>query len=109
MLLQHFIYYFLLGCLLKCKEHYQEIKRNFKCKKIYKDLTKSTKIVTITILSIIGIYLIISIILGTIVLFMIVVTLGGTAYVDTGADPSFYNYLITSSGIYFSSFKYIIY
>ena len=40
---------------------------------------------------------------------MIVVTLGGTAYVDTGADPSFYNYLITSSGIYFSSFKYIIY
>lgn len=93
---------------LECKEHYQEIKRNLKCKKIYKYLAKTTKIVTITILAVIGTYLMIAIVVGAIALFMVFITLGGTAYVDTGADSSFYNYLMTSIGIYFSGFKYII-
>ncbi len=90
---------------LNCKDAYKEIKRNSKCQKISKYLSKTTIIFII----IVAVYLIFAIVLGAIALFIIFITLGGTAYVDTGTDSSFYYFFMAVMGIYFSGFKYIIY
>ncbi len=47
--------------------------------------------------------------IGIFVLFMMFITLGGAAYVDTGADSTFYDNLIQFAGNYFSLFIYILY
>jgi len=89
---------------LKCKEDYKEIKRNKKGKG-----QKILKIIMITILVVIVIYLIGAFLFAVMALFMGFITLGGTAYIDTGADSSFYNFVMGNIGNYFTGFKYIMY
>lgn len=86
---------------LKCKADYKEIKK-VKGQKIL-------KIIMITILVVIVTYLIGALLFATMALFIGIITLGGTAYVDTGADSSFYNFIMKNIGNYFSVFKYIMY
>ena len=55
------------------------------------------------------VYLGLGIIIGIFTLFMMIITLGGVAYVDSGANSTFYNNLIYFVKNYFSIFEYIIY
>lgn len=90
---------------LNCKENYKETKKNAKDKKLSKYLFRINLGIVITF----SIYLGIGLIIGIFVLFMMFITLGGAAYVDTGADSTFYDNLIQFAGIYFSLFIYSLY
>ena len=48
------------------------------------------------------------IVLGVFLLLMMFITLGGAAYVDTGADPSFYYGLIDFCKLYFSAIPFAL-
>ena len=97
---------------LNCKERYKIIKQNIRKQK----LSKCLFIIIMFFLSLIIMTLTICFVTGfiafTVGMFMMLVTLGGTAYIDTGADPTFYNNIIIF--IYklfccFSIFKYTHY
>ena len=90
---------------LKCRENYNEIKKNEKDKKLSKYLFR----INLGIVIAFAIYLVIGLIIGILVLFMMFITLGGTAYIDTGADSTFYDNLLQFAGNYFSLFSYILY
>ncbi len=90
---------------LNCKENYEEIKKKAKSKKLSKYLFRINLGIVITCV----IYLGIGLMLAILVLFMMIFTLGGAAYVDTGADSTFYDNLIRFTGNYFSIFIYILY
>ena len=77
-----------------CKEIYKIIKKDLKKKKITKNLLR----VIIIGLIMFAIYMVIGIVAGAIALFMILITLGGIMYVDTGTDPTFYNNLLDFVG-----------
>ncbi len=90
---------------LNCKEIYKNEKKDLKHKKLSKILFIFVIIGTILF----GIYLIIGLVSGVLALLMVFITLGGTAYVDTGSTPSFYNNLMSFVVNYFSLFKYTLY
>ena len=90
---------------LNCRENYKETKKNAKGEKLSKYLFRINLGIVITF----AIYLGIGLMIGIFVLFMMFITLGGAAYVDTGADSTFYDNLIQFAGIYFSLFIYILY
>jgi|GEM_PF-5186964 len=90
---------------LNCKEIYKNEKKDLKHKKLSKILFIFVIIGTILF----GIYLIIGLVSGVLALLMVFITLGGTAYVDTGSNPSFYNNLMSFVVNYFSLFKYTLY
>lgn len=90
---------------LNCKEIYKEINKTSKAQKSSKYLFRTI----IIIISIFITYLTIGFILGIIFLFMIFITLGGTMFVDTGADSTLYDNLINFINNYFSLFMYIGY
>ena len=90
---------------LKCKNFYKNIKKDSKSTKISKKLFKV--FLSLTILFVI--YLVIGLVSGIFAGIMIFITLGGAAFVDTGADPTFYNNFMNFVGKYFSLLKYIAY
>ena len=90
---------------LKCKDFYRNIKKDSKSTKVSKKLFKV--LLSLTILF--GIYLVIGLISGIFAGIMVFITLGGAAFVDTGADPTFYNNFMNFVGKYFSLLKYITY
>lgn len=90
---------------LKCKDFYKNIKKDSKSTKVSKKLFKVLLWLTILF----GIYLVIGLISGIFSGIMIFITLGGTAFVDTGTDPTFYNNFMNFVGKYFSLLKYITY
>ena len=88
-----------------CKEIYKNINKYFKNQKLSKYLFRSI----ITFIIIFAIYIIIGLIAVALALFMIFITLGGAAYVDTGADSTFYDNLMSYIVSHFSIFKYVGY
>ena len=87
------------------KEMYKNIIKDLKDQKISKYLFR----IIIILIIILAIYIVISILAFALELFMMFITLGGAAYVDTGSDPTFYFNLISFVEFNFSLFKYIIY
>ena len=87
------------------KDFQKNIKQNLKNQKFPKNLYR---IIIISVLIAI-IYLAIGLASVFLAFSMMFFTLGGTAYVDTGTDSTFYNNLISFVGSYFSFFKYIFY
>lgn len=90
---------------LKCKDFYRNIKKDSKSTKVSKKLFK----VFLSLTILFGIYLVIGLISGIFAGIMVFITLGGAAFVDTGADPTFYNNFMNFVGKYFSLLKYIAY
>lgn len=70
---------------------------------------RQLKTISIIVVSLIALYLWGAIILGGITLFVVFITLGGAAFVDTGADPTWYNNFMGLIATYFSGFKYLVY
>jgi len=91
------------------KEIYKNIKKDLICQKFSKGLFKIIIISIILFAIYLAIYLAIGLLAGALALFMIFITLGGVAYVDTGSDSTFYDNLMSFVGNHFSLFKYIIY
>ena len=89
----------------KCKEIYNKIKKDLKSQKTSKNLFR----IIISSIILFAIYLAIGLIVSSFALFMALITLGGTAYVDTGADPTNYIELTRFISNYFSLFNYIVY
>lgn len=90
---------------LKCKDFYKNIKKDSKSTKISKKLFKIFLLLTILFV----LYLVIGLISGIFAGIMVFITLGGAAFVDTGADPTFYNNFMNFVVKYFSLLKYIAY
>ena len=90
---------------LKCKNFYKNIKKDSKSTKISKKLFKV--FLSLTILFVI--YLVIGLISGIFAGIMVFITLGGAAFVDTGADPTFFNNFMNFVVKYFSLLKYVAY
>lgn len=90
---------------LNCKDIYKNMKKDLKKQKISKYLFR----IIITSIIIFAIYLAIGLIAGALALFMMFITLGGAAYVDTGADSTFYDNLMSFVGNHFSLLNYIAY
>lgn len=82
---------------MNCTESYKNIKKGFENQKLSKYLYK----IAITFIIIFVLCIEIGIILWILSAFMMLITLGGTAYVDTGADPTFYNNLLNFTYAYF--------
>ncbi|MGN0375158.1 MAG: hypothetical protein ACI4EN_06610 [Butyrivibrio sp.] len=89
--------------------------KKLNCRADYKIIKKSIKKNTVTkVLLIIGlaatvlfvVYVLMGIILFILELFLIFITLGGAAFVDTGADPSGYNNFLNFAWNYLKSFRY---
>ena len=87
------------------KEIYKNIKKDLKHQKFLKYLFRII-IISITIFEI---YLVIGLVSGGLALFIIIITLGGAAYVDTGTTSTFYNSLMSFVGNYLGSLKYSVY
>ena len=90
---------------LNYKEKYEEIKREVKEDKLYKILVR----ILIVITSIIAIYLVLGVIFAIFAALMSIFTLGGAAFVDTGADSTFFDWYMQFVGSYLFLFKYIFY
>lgn len=90
---------------LKCKELYKEIKKNSRSR----TFARMVFIISRDILIVFGIYIAIGVLLAIFLLFMIFITLGGIAYVDTGADPTFYNKSMEFGGLYLKLLEYFAY
>ncbi len=90
---------------MNSKEFYKSIKKDLKQQKVPKNLNKTIKISMIIFV----IYLVIGLVSGILALFMMFITLGGIAYVDTGSNSTFYDNLMTFVGNHFSLLKYIIF
>lgn len=90
---------------LNCRENYKEITKDIKGEKISKYLFR----INLGIIIIFAIYLGVGLMIGILVLFMMFITLGGTAYIDTGTASTFYDNLILFAGNYFSLVIYILY
>lgn len=72
---------------LKCKDLYKDIKRDSKKTKVSKNLFK----VFLFLITILWVYSCIAVGCIIFLIMMVFFTLGGAAFVDTGADPTFYN------------------
>lgn len=92
----------------KCRDAYKEIKKDVRMAKTSKHF-RQIKTISIIVVSLIALYLWGAIILGGITLFVVFITLGGAAFVDTGADPTWYNNFMSLIATYFSGFKYLVY
>ena len=87
------------------KEKYKDLQKEVKENIVYKKLLRILGI----ILSIIAIYLVLGAILSIFAALMGIFTLGGAAFVDTGADSTFYDCYMKFVGNYLFLFKYIFY
>jgi len=90
---------------LNCKNIYKNIKKDIKKEKISKYLF----IIIIAFISIFLMYLLLGLIVLTIAFLMIIITMGGTMYVDTRADSTFFDNIMNIFSNYFSLFNYIGY
>ncbi len=84
---------------------YKNIKREIRSRKFPR---YSLKIIIISA-GIFGAFATFGIILGIIVFFMLFITLGGTMYVDTGADPTFYYNLMDFAYAYLKVSAYVVF
>ena len=87
------------------KDIYKEIKKASKKNKIVSTLFK----ISIVLLILFGAYFSFGFVLLIFMVIFVFITLGGVAYVETGADPTFYNNSFSFSGAYFSLIQYIIF
>ncbi len=90
---------------LRRRDIYKNIRREIKSQKFPR---YSLKIIIISA-SIFGAFATFGIILGIIVLFMLIITLGGTMYIDTGYDPTFYNNLMNFAYLYLKASIYVVF
>ena len=88
-----------------CRDTYKEMKNELKSEKTSKRLFNIIK----SCGAIFVIYLIIGLAAGLLALFLAFITLGGAAYVGSGADASFYKFLMKFVRNWFGLFKYIHY